>query len=59
MPVWIFCAFGGILAALLVRQAVVIICDGPVPGLGAWFYLMLALSIGIGAYLIYTGGLHP
>lgn len=59
LPVWIFCAVGGIVAALVTRQIVLAVHGGPVRGLGALFYLLLGICFGVGSYLFFTGGLVP
>ncbi len=56
-PVWIFCALAGVLVSAAIREVVIEIGGGPVAGLGALFYTAVALLIGVGGYLIWTGGL--
>lgn len=57
VPGWIFYALGAALLAALIREVVIGLHGGPVPGLGAPFYAALGVVIGLGAYLIRIGGL--
>ena len=56
-PVWIFCALGGVLVSAAIRELVIGFNGGPVQGLGAMFHTGLALLVGVGSYLVWTGGL--
>lgn len=56
-PVWIFCALGGVLVSVVLREVVIAVAGGPVAGLGALFHTAVALLVGVGGYLAWTGGL--
>lgn len=55
-PLWIFFALGAIIVVVVIREAILAVHGGPVEGLGAIFYTALGVILGLGSYLIRTGG---
>ncbi len=55
-PLWIFYALGAVILVTIIREIVMAVNGGPVSGLGAPFYTALGIILGLGGYLLRTGG---